>query len=164
MAQMAANPVEHVLPRAVPLRQWVITFPLSLRSRLAYDGELLGAVGHLFADSVLGFYRRRMALEGSARGRSGVINVMRRTSSDRGTRFRCCGGCAPPCLRRSATQSVTCDHTPVALGRLQTPLRLVAKKYVGATPPVLVIAVTTSVAATPFRPQIAQLLPLLVER
>ena len=56
MAQTASNLVEHVLP-AGPLRQ--LTLPFSLRSRLAYDGELLGAVGHLFTDSVLGFYRRR---------------------------------------------------------------------------------------------------------
>jgi len=60
----------------------VVTFPYSLRSRLAYDGELLGAVGRLFSDSLLGFYRRRMALDGFARGRSGVINVVQRTSSD----------------------------------------------------------------------------------
>ena len=82
MAQTAANLVEHVLPTAVPLRQWVLTFPFSLRSRLAYDGELLGAVGHLFTDSVLGFYRRRMALDGFTRGRSGAMNVVQRTSSD----------------------------------------------------------------------------------
>jgi hypothetical protein len=82
MAQTAANLVEHVLPTAVPLRQWVMTFPFSLRSRLAYDGELLGAVGHLFTDSVLGFYRRRMALDGFTRGRSGAMNVVQRTSSD----------------------------------------------------------------------------------
>jgi hypothetical protein len=44
MAETAANLVEHVLP-AVPLRQWVLTLPLALRSRVAYDGELLGHVG-----------------------------------------------------------------------------------------------------------------------
>jgi hypothetical protein len=82
MAQTATNLAEHVLPTGVPLRQWVITFPFSLRSRLAYDGELLGAVGHLFSDTLLGFYRRRMALEGVARGQSGVINVVQRVASD----------------------------------------------------------------------------------
>jgi hypothetical protein len=81
MAETAANLVEHVLP-AVPLRQWVLTLPFALRSRLAYDGELLGRVGRLFSDSLLGFYRRRMAHEGLARGRSGVMNVVQRTSSD----------------------------------------------------------------------------------
>jgi hypothetical protein len=31
-----------------------------MRARLAYDGKLLGAVGRIFIDSVLGFYRRTM--------------------------------------------------------------------------------------------------------
>ena len=81
MTETAADLVEHVLPR-VPLRQWVLTLPFALRGRLAYDGELLGRAGRLFSDSVLGFYRRHMALEGHARGRSGVMNVVQRTSSD----------------------------------------------------------------------------------
>ena len=81
MAETAANLVEHVLP-AVPLRQWVLTLPFALRSRLAYDGELLGRIGRLLSDSLLGFYRRRMALDGFARGRSGVINVVQRVASD----------------------------------------------------------------------------------
>ncbi|MFC1642924.1 transposase zinc-binding domain-containing protein [Myxococcota bacterium] len=33
MAQTAANLVDHVLPPAVPLRQFVVTFPFELRSR-----------------------------------------------------------------------------------------------------------------------------------
>ena len=81
-AQTAANLVEHVLSPAVPLRQWVVTFPHPLRSRLAYDGELLGRVGRIVSDSLLGFYRRRMVLEGFARGRSGALNVVQRVSSD----------------------------------------------------------------------------------
>ncbi len=43
MASTAANLVEHVLPPS-PLRQWVLTVPFAWRARLAYDGELLGAV------------------------------------------------------------------------------------------------------------------------
>ena len=57
MASTAANLVEHVLPSAVPLRQWVLTLPFELRARLAYDGELLGAVCRTFVDSVLGWAR-----------------------------------------------------------------------------------------------------------
>jgi hypothetical protein len=56
MAEASANLVDHVLPR-VPLRQFVFTVPFELRARLAYDGKLLGAVGRIFVDSVLGFYR-----------------------------------------------------------------------------------------------------------
>ena len=43
----------------------------TVRARLAYDGRLLGAVSRIFVDSVLGWYRRRMALEGATRGQSG---------------------------------------------------------------------------------------------
>jgi len=32
--------------------------------RLAYDGPLMGAVSRIFVDSVLGWYRRRMEIEG----------------------------------------------------------------------------------------------------
>jgi len=55
MVQTAANLVDHVLPPAVPLRQFVLTVPFELRARLAYDGKLCGAVGRIFVDSVLGY-------------------------------------------------------------------------------------------------------------
>ena len=48
-----------VLPEGVPLRQYVLTLPFELRARLAYDRELIGAVGRIFVDSVLGFYARK---------------------------------------------------------------------------------------------------------
>ena len=57
MTAGAANNVDHILPDQ-PLRQWVLTLPFELRARLAYDGELLGAVSRVFVDSVLGWYRR----------------------------------------------------------------------------------------------------------
>ena len=83
MAQTSANLLDHVLPR-VPLRQFVLTVPFELRTRLAYDGELLGAVSRIFVDSVLGFYRRRMrdlGIGGSA-GKSGAVTVVQRTNAD----------------------------------------------------------------------------------
>jgi hypothetical protein len=51
-------------------------------SRLAYDGALLGAVGRIVVDSVLGFYRRRMRDEAGAVGRSGAVSVVQRASAD----------------------------------------------------------------------------------
>src|SRR5207247_9332213 len=54
MCQTAANLVEHVLP-AVPFRQWVLTLPYELRSRLGFDGKVLGAVARIFVDSILGW-------------------------------------------------------------------------------------------------------------
>jgi hypothetical protein len=81
MAATTLNLLAHVVPR-VGLRQFVFTVPHALRARLAYDGRLLGAVSRIFVDSVLGWYRRRMELEGAARGQSGAVTVVQRTSAD----------------------------------------------------------------------------------
>jgi hypothetical protein len=59
-----------------------VTFPFEIRPRLAYDGKALGAVGRIFMDSVLGFYRRRMRDEGIRDGRSGAVMVVQRNSAD----------------------------------------------------------------------------------
>ena len=67
MAATTLNLLAHVVPR-VGLRQFVFTVPHALRARLAYDGRLLGAVSRIFVDSILGWYRRRMEIEGAARG------------------------------------------------------------------------------------------------
>jgi len=74
--------VEHVLPTATPLRQWVLTVPHPWRKRLAYDGELLGALTRIFVSTVLGFYKARLKREGAANGQSGAVVVVQRTSSD----------------------------------------------------------------------------------
>jgi hypothetical protein len=66
MAAITLNLLAHVVPR-VGLRQFVFTVPHALRARLAYDGRLLGAVSRIFVDSILGWYRRRMEIEGAAR-------------------------------------------------------------------------------------------------
>ena len=82
MAQTALNLVEHVLPREVPLRQFVLTVPFELRARLGYDGALWSDIARIFSDSILGWYRRRMRDEGVAGGKGGAVIVLQRTSSD----------------------------------------------------------------------------------
>ncbi len=81
MCQTTANLLDHVLPEA-PLRQWVLTLPHELRRRVAYDGKVFSEVSRLFTDSVLGWYRRRLADEGAPNGRGGAVVVMQRASSD----------------------------------------------------------------------------------
>ena len=81
MSATAANLVEHVLPK-VPLRQWVLTVPFAWRSRLGFDGPLLGAVVRKFADAVLAFYRRRLGEANGVKGQSGAVLVVQRTSGD----------------------------------------------------------------------------------
>jgi hypothetical protein len=62
--------------------QALVTVPFELRRRLAYDGKVLSAVGRIFVDSVLGFYRRRMRAEGIPGGQSGAVTVVQRCNSD----------------------------------------------------------------------------------
>jgi hypothetical protein len=81
MSATAANLVDYVMPK-VPLRQWVLTVPFAWRSRLGFDGALLGAVVRKFADAVLAFYRRRLLEEDGIKGQSGAVLVVQRTSSD----------------------------------------------------------------------------------
>ena len=66
----------------VALRQWVLTVPFPWRSRLEFDGALLGAVARKFADAVLAFYPRRLAADDGVKGQSGAVLVVQRTSSD----------------------------------------------------------------------------------
>jgi hypothetical protein len=79
MCATAANLMEHVLPKAVALRQWVLTFPFGWRRRLALDGALLGALTRIFVDTVLSSYERWAAVPGS---KTGAVTVVQRTASD----------------------------------------------------------------------------------
>jgi hypothetical protein len=79
MCQGTLNLLTYVLP-SVPLRQWVLTLPFELRAPLAYQRDLMGAA-RIFADSVMGWYRRRLA-PGVPEARGGVVTVIQRSSSD----------------------------------------------------------------------------------
>lgn len=78
MSATAAHLIEDVLP-PVALRQWVLTVPFAWRRRLGYDGPLLSALTRLFVKTVLDFYG---AHGGGARGQSGAVVAVQRTSSD----------------------------------------------------------------------------------
>jgi len=60
----------------------VLTVPFELRARLAYDRALLGAVGRIFVDTVLGWYARKFHERGVAGGKSGAFAVVQRVRSD----------------------------------------------------------------------------------
>ena len=51
MADTAAHLVDRVIP-AVPVRQWVLSLPYSLRFRVAFDSDLLTAVLDIFIREV----------------------------------------------------------------------------------------------------------------
>jgi hypothetical protein len=97
MAQTSANLVDHVLPRNVPLRQWVLTFPFELRGRFGFDAKLLSAVCRVAVDALLSLYERRLrkrvapfpAHAGQSTNerrrpklQGGTVTVVQRTNSD----------------------------------------------------------------------------------
>jgi hypothetical protein len=57
------------------------SLPFELRVPLAYERNLMGGVARIFADSVMGWYRRRLAA-GVPEARGGVVTVIQRSSSD----------------------------------------------------------------------------------
>ena len=56
MADTAARLVDNVFPTNVPVRQWVLSLPIEIRYRLAYDGKLLSDVLAVFLRAVRGWY------------------------------------------------------------------------------------------------------------
>lgn len=66
MSDTAAWLVDRVFPE-LPIRQWVLTLPVSLRYRMAYDAELTSAGLTEFLRAIFGSLRRR------ARGAVGTI-------------------------------------------------------------------------------------------
>ena len=77
MVERAAHLVDAVLPD-VPVRQWVLTLPLRLRYRLAWDHDLCRAVIGVFLRAVFATLRRRAAWDGIAGGRSGAVTILQR--------------------------------------------------------------------------------------
>jgi hypothetical protein len=73
--------VDHVLPE-VPIRQFVLTLPFSLRFPLAFDGKLLGQVLRIVIDTIAANYRKRQTERGIVDGQSGAVTVIQRANSD----------------------------------------------------------------------------------
>jgi hypothetical protein len=88
-----------VLPEAVPLRQWVLTFPFELRARFGFDAKLLSEVSGVVNAALLGFYERALGdhiqpagprtststeptRHKRAKLQGGAVTVVQRTSSD----------------------------------------------------------------------------------
>jgi len=65
MADTAAHLVDRVFPE-VPVRQWVLSLPFSLRYRLAYDACLVSEVLRIFVQAVF------RSLGGRAREHAGI--------------------------------------------------------------------------------------------
>jgi hypothetical protein len=78
MADTAAHLVDRVFPE-VPVRQWVLSLPFSLRYRLAYDARLLRDVLQIFVRAVFASIRRRAGIPASNRqARCGAVTFVQR--------------------------------------------------------------------------------------
>lgn len=71
MNQLAANLVDHVIPQ-VPVRQWVLSFPMRVRFLLARSPELRNEVLDLFLHEVTGWLREAT---GETDGNGGSVTV-----------------------------------------------------------------------------------------
>ena len=81
MSATAAHLVDHVVP-AVPVRQWVLSLPMPLRFRLAWDGDLCRDVLAIFLSAVFAYYREAIALPtgDAARSPCGNCSVLPSTA------------------------------------------------------------------------------------
>ncbi len=78
MSDTAAHLVDRVFPEA-PVRQWVLSLPISLRYRVAYDHALCSAVLAVFLRAVFGALQRRAKSElDIVGGRSGSVTFVQR--------------------------------------------------------------------------------------
>ena len=80
MSELAAQLVDRVIPR-VPVRQWVLSLPFTLRYQLAFDAKLTSAVLDVFIRSVFAGLRRAAVREGVLGGQCGAITVIQRFGS-----------------------------------------------------------------------------------
>ena len=78
MADTAARLVDNVFPKSVPVRQWVLSLPLEIRYRLAYDGKLLSDVLAVFLRVVRGWYCRQAKAAGYKDVRAGSVTSCQR--------------------------------------------------------------------------------------
>jgi hypothetical protein len=82
MADTAARLVDNVFPKNVPVRQWVLSLPLEIRYRLAYDGKLLSDVLAVFLRVVRGWYCRQAKAAGYKDVRAGSVTFCQRFGKD----------------------------------------------------------------------------------
>jgi len=81
MADTSARLVDDVFPPDVPVRQWVLSLPINVRYRLAYDGKLISDVLSVFLRVVRGWYRKRGKEAGIKVCKGGSVTFSQRFGS-----------------------------------------------------------------------------------
>jgi hypothetical protein len=82
MSDTAARLVDDVFPENTPVRQWVLSLPINIRYRLAYDGKLLSDVLSVFLRAVRGWYRQPLKDRNSGFARYGTVTFAQRFGKD----------------------------------------------------------------------------------
>lgn len=80
MTDTAARLTDAVLP-AVPVRQWVLSLPIEIGYRLAYDGLLIGAFLAVFLRTVQAWYRQQARAQGYTTVQYGSVTFVQRFGS-----------------------------------------------------------------------------------
>jgi hypothetical protein len=80
MSELAAQLVDRAIPQ-VPVRQWVLSVPFTLRDQLAFDATLTAAVLDVFVRTVFAGLRRAALREGIADAQGGAVTAIRRFGS-----------------------------------------------------------------------------------
>jgi len=80
MADTAAHLVDNVFPN-VPVRQWVLSLPMEIRYRLAYDKKLTSDVLAVFLRVVQGWYKKKAKEQGSSDVQCGSVSYCQRFGS-----------------------------------------------------------------------------------
>ena len=78
MADTSARLVDDVFPPDVPVRQWVLSLPIQIRYRLAYDSRLLSDVLAVFLRVVQRWYRKRGKEVGIKKSKGGSVTFAQR--------------------------------------------------------------------------------------
>lgn len=81
MADTSARLVDDVFPPNVPVRQWVLSLPIQIRYRLAYDGALLSEVLSIFLRVVQGWYKKQGKAAGIKDCEGGSVTLAQRFGS-----------------------------------------------------------------------------------
>jgi hypothetical protein len=81
MSDTSARLVDDTFPEGVPVRQWVLSLPMQIRYRLAYDGKLLSAVLRVFLRVVNTWYRKKGLESGILEPVGGSVTFAQRFGS-----------------------------------------------------------------------------------
>ena len=118
MVETAAHLVDHIIPR-VPVRQWVLSFPIPLRLLFAAHPELLTPVLQIVHRVIASFLIKQAGLK-RAEAQSGAVTLIQRFGSAANLNIHstvwCSMGCIASLRKRTEISSRARSHRRAAPG------------------------------------------------